>query len=752
MGTESDWPRTVLSGEDSFTVATGENPAAVASMPDHCVDRIITDPPYALGFMGKAWDTGLVSFSPAFWAECLRVAKPGAFLLAFGGTRTVHRLACAIEDAGWEIRDRIQWIYGSGFPKSLDISKAIDKAAGAEPIDLGESPNWRESKRNNQIMNPMNGANCGRITAPATDAAKLWDGWGTALKPSHEEIIIATKPLTPLLHCATMIANLTRRIESCWYSAKRAEANSTPIRANSSEAKGGSAQEPVATRSAEVLANGMGIGRAGDTSSEADTSASMSAVESTALSTLLSWRNTLAGCFDGGKTSTTSTDAETTTDWKTLSFCLSAITPADITPDGCCPSGLNANASNAARYFSAALLKLRGTQELSALGLAMPREAANSPVVGGNVDALPIIVAMKPLDGTFAANAEKWGVAGLNIDGGRVGAETRTFGGMSERKPEGAGTFRDDNWQPKTVTTTATGRWPANLIHDGSPEVMQGFPDGIPPSARQARTTDPAGATWALGRTDKQPFGFADSGSAARYFYCAKVSRAERNRGIHGFSLDLEICLCDPQNEESTVRVQSLVKAISAFVTGTATLECSTTSCGKKPTGQSLRVAVSTTSTATSKTTALETFFASTTQTTSEFIAGVIETMAGDGLSLVASAESIAQSLTTTSEKAASARGVRSVVSQTPLQISASVEPLRNVHPTIKPLALMEYLCKLTATPTGGVVLDPFMGSGTTGVACAKLGRPFIGIEQDAASYATAKARIDATDPLLATA
>ena len=123
------------------------------------VDAIVTDPPYGLAFMGKQWDHG-VPGAP-FWEAALRVAKPGAHLLAFGGTRTYHRLACAIEDAGWEIRDCLMWVYGSGFPKSLDVSKAIDKAGG------GES---------------------------ATEAAKQWEGWGTALKPAFEPIILARKP------------------------------------------------------------------------------------------------------------------------------------------------------------------------------------------------------------------------------------------------------------------------------------------------------------------------------------------------------------------------------------------------------------------------------------------------------------------------------------------------------------------------------------------------------------------------------
>ena len=104
----------------------------LTELPDASVDAVVTDPPYELGFMGKGWDSSGIAYSVPMWSEVLRVLKPGGHLLAFGGTRTWHRMVVAIEDAGFEIRDELVWLYGSGFPKSLDVSKAIDKAAGAE--------------------------------------------------------------------------------------------------------------------------------------------------------------------------------------------------------------------------------------------------------------------------------------------------------------------------------------------------------------------------------------------------------------------------------------------------------------------------------------------------------------------------------------------------------------------------------------------------------------------------------------------
>lgn len=165
---------------------------------DEFVDAVVTDPPYELGFMGRAWDASGIAYNVDLWKQCLRVLRPGGHLLAFGGTRTSHRLTCAIEDAGFEIRDSIVWIYGSGFPKSLDVSKAIDKAAGI----------WRGRAGDIDTLNgSMGGANYERTDKgnPVTDDAKRWTGWGTALKPSHEPIVVARKPLA---RGATVAANV----------------------------------------------------------------------------------------------------------------------------------------------------------------------------------------------------------------------------------------------------------------------------------------------------------------------------------------------------------------------------------------------------------------------------------------------------------------------------------------------------------------------------------------------------------------
>jgi len=165
------------------------------------IDSIVTDPPYEIGFMGKGWDGSGVANDPTLWAECYRILKPGGHVLAFGAARTYHRMACAIEDAGFEIRDSIHWVYGSGFPKSHNVSKGIDRAAGAEREVVGSIKN--PLKRGTVLVGNRSDAAAGMfsgvatkidITAPATVDARKWEGWGTALKPAHEPIVMARKP------------------------------------------------------------------------------------------------------------------------------------------------------------------------------------------------------------------------------------------------------------------------------------------------------------------------------------------------------------------------------------------------------------------------------------------------------------------------------------------------------------------------------------------------------------------------------
>lgn len=399
----------------------------MATMDANAIDTIITDPPYGLSFMGKDWDHGVPGVP--FWTAALRVAKPGAFLLAFGGTRTFHRLTCAIEDAGWEIRDCLLWLYGSGFPKGQNIGKAIDKAKGAERAVV-ERVRWDGKGTGNApggFGSECNSRTTKRDDAPATDLACQWEGWNTGLKPAWE----------------------------------------------------------------------------------------------------------------------------------------------------------------------------------------------------------PIVVAMKPLDGTYVQNAERWGVAGLNVDGCRIPAEPWSRPRGNDTAPRMGIAYAQDTWTKERMSAGAneegprTGRWPANLVLDEEAAAMLDEQSG------QLTSGKPCGVQqvphhFATEATGFPVTGFADSGGASRFFYCAKASRAEREEGLED---------CNPTRRTD----------------------------GRQ----------------------------------SEHESGHLRT-----------------------------------------------SPRRNSHPTVKPLALMEWLCRLTMTPTGGIVLDPFTGSGTTGVACVRVGRPFIGIEKEESYCAIARARI----------
>lgn len=209
--------RTPYYSRAGITLYCGDSLEVAPEIDAESVSAVVTDPPYGLGFMGKAWDHAVPGVP--FWRAFMHAMKPGAHLLAFGGSRTYHRMGVAIEDAGLELRDTLMWLYGSGFPKSHDVSKAIDKAAGAErevvgskPIAYPDSDCW--GTPNSSVgaghgyeggWKPNQGGGVRDVTAPATPEAAQWAGWGTALKPAHEPIILARKPLV-----GTVAANVLR--------------------------------------------------------------------------------------------------------------------------------------------------------------------------------------------------------------------------------------------------------------------------------------------------------------------------------------------------------------------------------------------------------------------------------------------------------------------------------------------------------------------------------------------------------------
>lgn len=190
--------------KEQYKIINGDSLEVLDTIPENSIDAIITDPPYELGFMGKSWDASGIAYNVELWKKALKVLKPGGYLLAFGGTRTFHRIACAIEDGGFEIRDTIMWLYGSGFPKSMDIGKSIEgklvlgsgnvkdikKLDGEKTIVSGgwNSNEVEQGKRNKEYVQTKTNVNF------KTEEGKKWSGWGTCLKPAYEPIIVARKP------------------------------------------------------------------------------------------------------------------------------------------------------------------------------------------------------------------------------------------------------------------------------------------------------------------------------------------------------------------------------------------------------------------------------------------------------------------------------------------------------------------------------------------------------------------------------
>src|SRR5574344_1104766 len=188
--------------EKSYELYNGDMLDMKEVIKDNSIDSIVCDPPYEINFMNKGWDNSGIAFNKEAWAKCYDVLKPGGYLLAFGGTRTYHRIACAIEDAGFEIRDCIMYLYGSGFPKSMNIGKAIE---AKEKFGNAGTRNKRkieqECDSEEYILKQTNNGAMGEIIEttrkkyiPNTTLAKQWNGWGTSLKPAYEPIIVARKP------------------------------------------------------------------------------------------------------------------------------------------------------------------------------------------------------------------------------------------------------------------------------------------------------------------------------------------------------------------------------------------------------------------------------------------------------------------------------------------------------------------------------------------------------------------------------
>ena len=656
--------------DDTVTLYAGDCRDALAVLPDASVDAVVTDPPYELGFMGRAWDASGIAYDVDMWRQCLRVLKPGGHLLAFGGTRTYHRLTVAIEDAGFEIRDSLHWIYGSGFPKSLDVSKAIDKrrpdqiahvgeflrlAIDAGPLtrrEIGQRfgldprgvdlwaprptdksaqtrahvPTWEQWERLRGMLGfgnemdaevwRLNGRKgtpgeawdrrevlkertmtqgggtalqirvgdrrevAANITAPATDDARRWQGWGTALKPSHEPVVVAQKPAGSTGILASIGSHLERLEAECASLANAAEPSSRPTPATEPRAKVGSAPESAATPPAVEHAKRTPTGAA-DGSPEATATSVSESTAATCLSTVTSWRRCWVALCELTSTSTTSTTNGTTTDLRTLSFSLSKLTAVNMAASLSPTSGSPSLAEAVDSLFAAAVLRSRATLALSAAGIATdgtPTSLQDGVARAKSEPAHePIVLARKPLAGTVSATVLAHGTGGLSIDGCRTPTSPADAKAMERANTPGSGrmkaggspigTFVRSN--PTGAMDTTQGRWPTNvvlthqpLLDDDGDIIGDACADGCVPgcpvadmdaqsgrTASQRRTRPPSyGATAGVHEGwrrpahadyhEKQNAGYDDTGGASRFFpvfrYEPKAPASERPRGEDG--------------------------------------------------------------------------------------------------------------------------------------------------------------------------------------------------------------------------
>lgn len=432
----------------AFEIIHGDALEVLKGMEANSVDAVVTDPPYGLAFMGKKWDYDVPATE--LWAECLRVLKPGGHLLAFAGTRTQHRMAVRIEDAGFEIRDMIAWVYGSGFPKSMDVSKAIDKAAGATREVVGTL-----TDNHPRYASPRKAIHEGGtatdepppLTAPATEAARQWQGWGTALKPSTEPLTFARKPLDWRGLCLSLAQYITE--ETCQYSAGVKDAGPSSASSPSEFAVDPSA---FALWSAVEKCN-----TPGDLFALMDTLPSGLAIP-TSLSTVFSWLRTLDGLLKHESTFTTETASSLITDLRTLNSLLSRNTQGTIIAELTEANGRGSSAELVACIFSACDASLKSTLARSVHASAIAQAQENYLDAGASPSMEPITVARKPLVGTVAENVLEHGTGALNVDGCRVGNEAMP---ATSRGVSRLGTFEGADGN---ITPERTGRWPANLI------------------------------------------------------------------------------------------------------------------------------------------------------------------------------------------------------------------------------------------------------------------------------------------------
>ncbi len=755
------------------------------TLPDNSVDSIVTDPPYELGFMGKSWDNSGIAYNVDMWKECLRVLKPGGHLLSFSGTRTYHRMAVAIEDAGFEIRDMIEWIYGSGFPKSLNIGKAVDKLQGNEREVVGTKKGQGNipNDRGNWGLKPNEDVVVDKGNSP-------YEGWGTALKPSHEPVVFCSKPLTPRLYFAILIGDISNNIiQLCQISnVKDAEKIFSGIQAKLEKEGVLSVADNVRINAWESLENVKFAEKSftskeqksSDLTKTKENSAQLNAKQNGKKDNLQEIK-TLAGVEANIKAlmdiiifgTTEDTSQNIALLWNSISEEL--LNQANTL-----------TISMATRLITdLKILKLSATQSILESTGSLFKTPQNIPP-----NHEPICMARKPLsEKTVVENVLKWGTGGINIDESRVeSSEIITTHSNGKGNTGDGGIY--GHYETVETGNERTGRFPANLIHDNSEEVRECFPEtksGGTNGKKVGNKNCWLGVDKEYDMNELAP----NSGNASRFFRAIPQVVDYNDFSIYNRSILTNIKqLCGQHltKKKTGIMLDGVIQEAERFIQDAELL----TSGNNTTIEKSLTDIVSTTKTLTQQMTELKTLnvlpnwlitkFTEESEKTIKSLKELntenvksaksiflLQTFISEVLENIrAIAEIVAEQDSNNGEKVSdSSRFFKSIIYTAKAsksernkgceglywlkdkQIDKELwEKLNqenevnkdnkeykrhsisksNNHATVKNVSLMEYLIKMV-TPKGGIVLEPFAGSGSTLVAAKENGFGFIGIE-----------------------
>ncbi len=468
---------------------------------DNSVDSIVTDPPYELGFMGKKWDSSGIAFNTDVWDECLRVLKPGGHLLAFGGTRTYHRMTVAIEDSGFEIRDCIFWCYGSGFPKSHNIGKAVDKLEGNKREIVGKKTGQGDIRGKNGLNGQIQSERP-YIEVDITKGTSNFEGWGTALKPAVEPVVMARKPLSEKNIAQNVIKWGTGGInidESRIHYKDDNDLNNAIEKRKSFANTGGGHQD--------IYVNGQ-LKKPIDTINSLDTNGRFPAnlILDKEAGKMLDEQSGITKSSKRGSNNNKKTEHTNT-----------YTPPAAIYND----ENTYGDTGGASRFF----YEVKPDEDESF-----------------NTELEPVVMARKPLsEKNIAQNVIKWGTGGINIDESRIASSEsdkydirtydtyhKTYSSYSETEEKQSFTVKEKN---------DLGRFPANLIIDEEAGKKLDEQSGNRKGFASQNCNNQklyGGNSLNKSSTTRDGFkvGFNDEGGASRFFYSPKVSKKERNEGM----------------------------------------------------------------------------------------------------------------------------------------------------------------------------------------------------------------------------